>query len=214
MKLKNKKIKYFLALFKRKKKLYFKPRRNFEHFSFRVAENEKYIYYINTLGWAFSKNKDTGAQYILNPTLKNQVSINGKMENLAKLIYKTVYSEIIEKNGKLSFVPIKIEKIIFLDGNQKNCNIENLANIPKKSNEFAIFKKNNNNGKCVEINLRDYLKNLIQAEVENKLKQIVETENLNMFKTKDFTFFQKQKQQQAVVFKVSNITKKTLSKTA
>lgn len=131
----------------------------FEHFSQKVAESKTHYYYIHTLGFAYSKNKQTNARYLLKTTPDNRVCIDNKFYHLPKLIFKTIYDK------------RKIHKIYFLDGNKKNFNIENLVNLKSCIKPFDIVVKNNNTGKCKKLTQTEFLrlvKKLDKFKIKNE----------------------------------------------
>lgn len=100
-----------------------KPR--FEHFDFMFFESSKYDYYVSTKGYVYNRSKKTGQLIKRLKTYihKRAAVVSIKPLNnprLKRLVWKAVYGELTED-----------DHIQCIDGNELNCNIENLRKIPK-----------------------------------------------------------------------------------
>lgn len=151
----------------------------FDHFCHRVAENRDFIFYISTLGFAFKINKHNGMRFLIMRDNANRVKINGGNFSLPKLIYSTIYDK------------IKIEKLIFIDNDKKNCNIENLAAIPSGMPSTGIYVKDKHTGFCKRLTTTEYA-NLFNA-LEKKSRILIEEykPHYTKIETRRFAIFEK-----------------------
>ena len=101
-------------------------KKHYRHFTYLIAESPKKLYYITTKGEAFSKDKLTSEITKLNPNVKK-----GKLRLCIK----------VAKNPYLTHAvwfivtghwPTRNENVIPIDGNELNCNIENLKLVDKR----------------------------------------------------------------------------------
>ena len=114
-----------------------------DHFQFRVDSHNGFDYYIDTRGYAFSKNQETGKEtrlQFLNKTCLVKIGYRQKL--LDAVIYFTTYGY------------VKKHKILHLDDNPQNCKVTNLVNLQKEqitklnNTSKAIIVRNNNSGVC------------------------------------------------------------------
>lgn len=99
--------------------------KGYEHFCYLILETKMSRYYVSTKGEAFRIDKSTNNQSKLTPSMHNgqaRLHIHGlKNPELKRLVWKIA--------GRPLDKDIHIQCI---DGNEMNCNIENLRAIPKK----------------------------------------------------------------------------------
>lgn len=97
----------------------------YEHYDYKIAENEKYIYYVSSLGYVYRKDKLSKQKIRHQPYIHHNrvyVKINGKDCRLATLIAKTFM-----RDYDTSYC------VGYKDKDIKNCNIENLYLYSKKT---------------------------------------------------------------------------------
>lgn len=155
----------------------------FEHFSILIQETKNKRYYVCTKGYAFTICRKTGAFNLLNVREDNRVKIANKLISQPALIYKTVYCG-WGKNAR------KIENLIYIDGDKKNHNIENLANLPYGQTAKKMSIKDNYTGVCKNVETFEFVSFLQRLNKKSML--VIERPHFYMIQTKRFTLFQQQ----------------------
>lgn len=101
-------------------------RKEYEHFTQLIGETSRKLYYVTTKGEAFSKDKLTKQITKLNPNVKR-----GKL----RLCIHSIGNPYLKHAVWFAVTghwPTRNENVIPIDGNELNCNIQNLKLIEKR----------------------------------------------------------------------------------
>lgn len=115
---------------------------SYDHYQKLIFENDKYLYYVSSLGYVSRKTKKTKELKLKSSFIKDgrlAVNIAGKTFSLGQLIAKAFMRD-YKSNCCVGYK----------DGNRENCNIENLYLLTRYE-EGKKVGKSNNCGKCVVV---------------------------------------------------------------